>query len=181
MGTPKALLPFAGSTFLGHLIGMFEASMARPILVVLGHGADDIQREVQLGEARALVHTGYQQGMLSSIRAGLQALADEPVEAILVCPVDHPRLKAKSIDRIIGGFHPTRPPVVIPVYNGRRGHPVLFSRSVFGELINASDAVGARQVVWGHAGEVMEVELDDEGILVDVDTPEDYRNLLGGE
>jgi molybdenum cofactor cytidylyltransferase len=179
MGSPKPLLPFGGSTFLGHLIEQFRASRADPVVVVLGHEAERIRCEVAMGDARSVINMEYREGMLSSIRAGLEALAGEGVEGVLVCPVDHPKVDSALIDRLIERFEETGRPVVLPVHKGRRGHPVLFARSVFDELMAAPDLVGARQVVWDHADEVLEVETEQSGADVDVDTPEEYRKLVG--
>lgn len=181
MGSPKPLLPFRGSTFLGHLIEEFRASRADPVVVVLGHEADRIRREVALGGARTVINAEYRRGMLSSIRAGLEALSGEGVDGVLLCPVDHPKVDSALIDRLIERFEETGRPVVLPVQEGRRGHPVLFSRSVFDELVAAPDSVGARQVVWDHADEVLEVVTEQSGANVDVDTPEEYRKLVGPE
>jgi molybdenum cofactor cytidylyltransferase len=95
--------------------------------------------------------------------------------------VDHPKIDSALIDRLIERFEETGRPVILPVQEGRRGHPVLFSRSVFDELVAAPDSAGARQVVWDHADEVLEVETEQSGANVDVDTPEEYRKLVGPE
>lgn len=179
MGSPKPLLAFRGSTFLQHMVEEFRASRANPVIVVLGHDADRIERAVALGDARLVVNAEYRHGMLSSIRTGLQALVDSGVDGVLVCPVDHPKVDSVLIDRLIEQFEATGRPVVLPVHHGRRGHPVLFSRSVFDELMVAPDSVGARQVVWDHADEVLEVVMEHPSANVDVDTPEEYRKHIG--
>ena len=179
MGSSKPLLPFAESHFLGRLLEEFRASKARPIVVVLGHQADRIQRQIAFGEARPVTNENYRQGMLSSIRTGLSALSEDSVEGALICPVDHPKISRVLVDLLIRRFEETRHAIVLPVVAKRRGHPVLFSRDLFEELLHAPDSVGARQVVWDHADELLEVETDDSGALLDVDTPEDYRKLVG--
>ena len=181
MGSPKPLLPYGECTLLDRVIGEFAASRAQPVVVVLGHEEERIRRETRFGEAIPVVNSDYRQGMLSSIRVGLIALENELVEGALVCPVDCPRVDRAVIDVLIQQFEQGRPPVALPLCEGRRGHPVLFSRSVFEELMQAPDSVGARQVVWDHSNDVLEVEVDDSGIHCDVDTPEDYRNLTSKE
>jgi CTP:molybdopterin cytidylyltransferase MocA len=179
MGSPKPLLPFGSTSFLGRLLEQFLASRARPIVVILGHEAERVLREVPLREARAVVNPDYREGMLSSIRAGLRELADEPVSGALICPVDHPEVSTSVVDLIIRRYEESQAPIVLPVYAGRRGHPVLFARRLFGELEQAPDSVGARQVVWEHAKEVLEIPTADRGIIRDIDTPEQYENLGG--
>ena len=180
MGSPKALLPFpepdgTQSTFLGHLLHVFGATPARPIVVVLGHRAETLRRSFDFENARVVVNESYRDGMLSSIRAGLEALEGEPVEGVLVCPVDHPDVSPTVVDTLTARFERERPPVILPTFEGRRGHPVLFSSAVFSELHAAPDEVGARRVVWDHDEDLLEVEVSHGGVTIDIDTPGDYR------
>jgi molybdenum cofactor cytidylyltransferase len=91
--------------------------------------------------------------------------------------VDHPDVGPAIVDLLIARFEETSRPIVLPVHRGRRGHPVLFSRAVFDEIRRAPESVGARQVVWDHQGDLLEVEVPDPGIGRDVDTPGDYRSF----
>ena len=180
MGSPKALLPFpepdgTESTFLGHLLRVFDATPARPIVVVLGHHRETLRRELDFSNARVVVNESYRDGMLSSILAGLEALSGEPVDGALVCPVDHPDASPAVVDTLIARFERERPPVILPTFEGRRGHPVLFSSAVFSELHAAPKEVGARRVVWDHEGDLVEVEVSHGGVTIDIDTPDDYR------
>ena len=182
MGFPKALLPYPGvegrdTTFLEHLLEVFARSKAEPILAVLGHEAERIEKAVAWGRARPVVNARYREGMLSSLQAGLHALDENTVLGALVVPVDHPDIGPEIVDRLISTFDETRRVIVLPVYQGRRGHPVLFSREVFDEIRRAPETVGARQVVWDHEKDLLEVEVSDPGIARDVDTPGDYRTF----
>jgi molybdenum cofactor cytidylyltransferase len=181
MGSPKALLPYplpdgSETTFLEHLIGVFERSRAEPVAVVLGHDAKSIESSVTRTGVRWVVNERYREGMLSSLRAGLDAVDAPGVEGVLVHPVDHPGVSSELVDELIASFEATGAPIVLPTHRGRRGHPVLFSRAVFGELRRAPEAVGARQVVWDHQNDLLEVEVPENGIAADVDTPGDYRS-----
>ncbi len=180
MGSPKTLLPFpepdgTENTFLGHLLRVFGATRAAPVVVVLGHDAEALRRELDLGEARVVVNESYRDGMLSSIRAGLDALSSETVEGALVCPVDHPDVRPDVVETLIARFEAERPPVLLPTFEGRRGPPVLFSKAVFSELRTAPKEVGARRVVWDHQEDLLEVEVSHGGVTIDIDTPGDYR------
>lgn len=183
MGSPKALLPYplsdgAETTFLEHLLDVMNRSRAEPIVVVLGHDAEHIRSSVapaSWGRALSVVNESYREGMLSSILAGLAAVDESGVEAALILPVDHPDVSAEIVDLLIDRYRETRAPILLPTNRGRRGHPVLFSRAVFGEIRRAPESVGARQVVWDHQRDLLEVEVPDPGIGRDVDTPEDYR------
>ena len=177
MGSPKPLLPLGDTTFLGHVLGQFLASRARPVIVVLGHEADRIQREVPLDAAQVVVNPDYRQGMLSSIRAGLRTLQGEQVAGALICPADLPGITTAVVDLVITRFEETGAPIVVPACEGRRGHPVLFAHRLFEEIHEASGSVGARQIVWSHADEVLEVPTQERGIILDIDTPQDYEDL----
>lgn len=178
MGSPKALLPFpepdgTESTFLSHLLRVFGAAPARPIVVVLGHHAEALRRELDFGEAIVVVNENYRDGMLSSLRAGLDALSS--VDGALVCPVDHPDVSPEVVATLVARFEAERPPIILPTFQGRRGHPVLFSSDVFSELHEAPEEVGARQVVWDHQKDLLEIEVSHGGVTIDIDTPGDYR------
>jgi molybdenum cofactor cytidylyltransferase len=189
MGFPKALLayPLPGggeTTFLEHLLDVMSRSRAEPILVVLGHEADRIESALPAsawGRARVIRNERYREGMLSSITAGLAELEKlDQVQGALVHPVDHPDVTPEIVDLLIGRFRETGRPVVLPVHSGRRGHPVLFSRAVFPALRSAPASVGARQVVWDHREDLLEVEVPHPGVGRDVDTPADYRSFREG-
>ena len=180
MGSPKARLPYpendgSESTFLDHLLRVFVSSQAEPVVVVLGHDAENLASSFRFGEARVVVNRDYRDGMLTSIHAGIRALDKDDVDGALVCPVDHPHVDPGVVDTLIHRFDEHRSPIVVPVHNGRRGHPVLFSSDVFSALANAPKTVGARRVVWDHQKDLLEVEVSHAGVTVDIDTPSDYR------
>lgn len=182
MGSPKARLPYpendgSESTFLDHLLRVFGSSQAEPVVVVLGHDAENLASSFRFGEARVVVNRDYRDGMLSSIHAGIRALDKDDVDGALVCPVDHPDVDPGVVDTLIHRFDEHRSPILVPVHNGRRGHPVLFSSDVFSELANAPKTVGARRVVWDHQKDLLEVEVSGAGVTVDIDTPSDYRTF----
>jgi molybdenum cofactor cytidylyltransferase len=118
-------------------------------------------------------------GQLSSLLAGLRE-ADAPgVRAVVVAPVDAPLISADTVATLVAVFASTRAPVVRAVHGGRHGHPVRFSRAVVAELRRADPAIGARAVLRAHERAIVNVEVDDPGVVGDVDTPEDYARLFG--
>jgi molybdenum cofactor cytidylyltransferase len=185
MGFPKALLPYplpdgSETTFLGRLVEVMSRSRAEPIVVVLGHEADRIRGSLPgtpSGTVRAVLNARYREGMLTSILAGIEAIEESPAEGALLLPVDHPDVTSEIVDLLIDRFEHSPHPIVLPVFQGRRGHPVLFARTVFDEIRRAPESVGARQVVWDHRKDLLEVEVQEPGIGRDVDTPGDYRSL----
>ncbi|MBI3934151.1 MAG: nucleotidyltransferase family protein [Acidobacteria bacterium] len=177
MGRDKALLPLGGQTFLEHLAKVLDGEVA-PLVVVLGHHAAEIEQQVRLpSSVRILRNPDYHLGQLSSLHVALRGLAGLGVEGALVCLVDHPAITKQVVGAVVGRFQKSQANILIPTWQGRRGHPVLFSSRVFEELLAAPINQGARAVVRRHANEVEYVEVYEEGILWDVDRPEDYAAL----
>jgi molybdenum cofactor cytidylyltransferase len=168
MGFPKALLPYRETTFLGHLVSVLE-SQVDPLIVVSG--------AVELSaNARVVRNENWRDGQLSSLQCGLRALPAS-VDGAMVALVDHPCIDRLLVARLIALFDAHRPEVLIPTYNERRGHPMIFNRALFGELMDAPLNQGARSVVRRHS--VLHVPVENEGILHDLDDPETYQRVLG--
>ena len=180
MGRPKALLPFGASTFLQHLYNLLKSSSVGEVRVVLGAQAGEIKAGVDIPERDIVINPDYEKGMLCSLKAGLAALQEALPEAVLLCPVDHPNISLPVIELIAGSFRSSKAEIIIPTRAGRRGHPVLFAHSLFGDLLAAPLDVGARHVVYQYPEKVLEVETAEPGVIQDIDAPEDYRDLTGG-
>lgn len=178
MGTPKALLRLKEQTFLQHIISMLKKSSLDKITVVLGACADTIRKSVDLSGTKIVVNKNYKDGQLSSLIAAIESTSED-TEAVLVCLVDMPFITNSTVNRLIGKFKETLYPIAVPLFDGKRGHPVLFSKSLFGELRNAPPHKGARHVLHSNQDKVLEVPVQDEGILVSVDTPEAYKLRFG--
>ncbi|MBI1956118.1 MAG: nucleotidyltransferase family protein [Acidobacteria bacterium] len=178
MGRDKALLPLGERTFLSHLIAVLQGEVA-PVVVVLGHHAAEIAKTLTApSETMILRNPIYRLGQLSSLQVALRPLENQGIAGALVCLVDHPAVSKKVVRELVERFQKSAAPVVIPTCNGRRGHPVLFSRSVFPELLQAPLEEGARAVVRRHGGEIEFVAVNEAGVLLDVDVPADYEALL---
>jgi len=177
MGRPKALLPYGETTFLGQIYRAAGDSMLGTVRVVLGHQPEPIIQALGFAPEVVVINRDYDLGMLSSLQAGIHAIAPLEPEAVVMLLVDHPRISADLIDSLIAAFRGGPGQIVIPAYNGRRGHPVLFGAAVFDDLLDAPLEEGARAVVRGHPELVSEISVDDPGILADIDTPEDYERL----
>jgi molybdenum cofactor cytidylyltransferase len=178
MGSPKATLVYRDRAFLELIVETVREGGLDRIVVVLGHQAEVIRRQVKIEPAQVVVNPNYRSGQTSSLQAGLRALVGDDPEAILLCLVDHPAVSADSVRRILAGFRESAVPVVIPSYRGRRGHPVLIGRQLFGELLALTCEAGANSVVRKYRAATKLVEVDDEGVVIDVDDPECYRRLI---
>lgn len=180
MRRPKALLPIgqAGDTFVAHLIATFRDADTDDVVVVIRPGDTPLRAAVERCAARVAQNPDADRGQLSSLIAGLDAVDRPGVRGILVMPVDIPLVRAQTITAVKAAFVRSSAPIVRAVHRGQHGHPVIFARRVFDELRRADPHTGARAVVHAHAHDLLNVEVDDPGILRDVDTPEDYERLL---
>jgi CTP:molybdopterin cytidylyltransferase MocA len=171
MGTPKALLPYRGKTFLNHLIEVTRHPRVGITCVILGAHVDRIRKTVT-GEAVAtVVNADWQQGQLSSIQAAIRSLPPEQTAGLILCPVDHPIVSAALVARLIDEFDSRGKLIALPTFRGRRGHPVIFRASLYTELLQCSPEVGARQLVWAHAADVAEVPTEEEGVVLNLNDP----------
>jgi len=192
MGRPKAILPFdpavpAGETFLTHIVRTFYDAGVEDVVVVVGHEADRLVDSVLAHDLspRFVVNTGYRSGQLSSVLAGLRAVDRPDVTAMLLTLVDVPSVSAATVRRVIERYRATGAPIVRPVAadehgvkGARHGHPVLIDRRLFDAIRSADPTAGIKPIVRAHVSIEGNVEVDDEGAFLDVDTPEDYRRLL---
>ena len=166
MGRPKALLEYKGETFLARLVRMFRV-YCEDVFVVGSHA-------VAVPEARVVVNRAPERGMLSSLQCGLEALP-ECTRAVAFTPVDYPAIQQSTLERVITGWSGEL--LRIPRYGGRRGHPVLVARDLFPEFLVQPSTAQAREIVRRHESDIQYVDVNDPGILTDVDTPADYEQL----
>lgn len=182
MGRPKALLPINGQTFIERIVRALEGGGLGRILVVLGHNAEELRAGVRHLPVEVLLNPDYKQGQLSSLQVAVRRLLREAAcEGMLVHLVDHPYIDAALVDLMIRRFHESGKAIVVPRFGGRRGHPVIFSRALFAELLQAPLGEGAKAVVNAHRDDTLEIDTEDEGITLDIDTPELYRRHVKGE
>jgi molybdenum cofactor cytidylyltransferase len=202
MGSPKALLPFRGHTFLEHLLDVIRdpspnanvapqqtkgpATQGAPpgnrrigcTRVVLGAHEETIRAQCALDHASVVVNFDWRLGQLSSIHEALRSLPAGETDGIILFLVDHPMVTKDLVAALIRAFYDSNAPIVVPTYRGKRGHPVIFARSLYGELIAAPRSQGARSVVWAHAAEVVEVPTNEEGVVLNLNDPETLRRAL---
>ena len=183
MGRPKALLPDPdGRPFVARLVRTFAAAGLNDIVVVTGSLHAAIAEAVAADQppvAPNLVNNPQPAlGQVSSLWMGLDAAARPGVEGVLMTLVDIPLVRASTIQKVIDEWTRRRAPIVRPAVGDRHGHPVLFDRSLFDALRHAPITEGARAVVHANADRIVNVQVDDEGCLLDVDTPADYNALI---
>ena len=193
MGRPKALVSFpnilnekeagltpaptAQKTFLEHLIEVTRHPRTGALRVVVGAHAAEIRARVKLDEGALVFNPDWQRGQLSSLQAAIRSLPKDATEGMLVCLVDHPLISADVVRRVISAFDKAKNKIVIPAFRGRRGHPVIFPSGMYAELLSAPDNVGARAVVRAHEREVVEVPVEEEGVLLNLNDPESLARI----
>ncbi|MBZ5578796.1 MAG: nucleotidyltransferase family protein [Acidobacteriia bacterium] len=177
MGFPKALLPYRQETFLDTLTGLF-AARCKPVIVVLGAGAEQIRARA-VRPATFVVNPDYGRGMTTSLQCGLRAVPED-AEGVLFTLVDHPAVLPATLEAILSAPAPKGALLLrVPRYGAERGHPVWFSRVLIPEFLAIPDGGAANQVVRRHAAETEFLDLEDPGIVADIDDPEAYRKLTG--
>lgn len=182
MGTPKALLSTAGDRpFAAAIVRALSGAGIADVAIVTGRDHDRIVeavvRDNPVPLPRFVRNPDSSRGQLSSLWVGMDAVVTSTTEGLLVTLVDVPLIAADTIKRVIDTWRRTRAPIVRPARGDRHGHPVIFDRAVFDELRSAPLDSGAKAVVRAHARDLVDVTVDDEGCLIDVDTPADYAAL----
>lgn len=179
MGRPKALLEVDGTTFLERAVHLLRDAGCRYVVAVVD---DDewIERLADVSGAAVVVNDQADSEQIDSLRLGIANLP-EGADGVLVLPVDFPRVASRTVATLIGEFERRPAPILNPAYRGQNGHPVIFAREVVPELLHPGLPDGARSVIHAHAEATRAVEVDDPGILADVDTPADYDTHVRGD
>jgi CTP:molybdopterin cytidylyltransferase MocA len=174
MGSPKALLPYLGSTFLETLARLF-GERCEPVIVVLGAHAEDIERRNPQGLC-VVFNERYLTGQTSSLQAGLRAVPRD-AEGVLFTLVDHPAISLRTIDALL---QRPLPLIRIPRHSGERGHPIWFRKDLIGEFLALPLFAPANQITRAHRAETEFVDVEDPGVIADIDDPGAYERLLAG-
>ena len=177
MGRPKGLLEYRGVPFLRAVATALLTGGVEDLVAVLNPEVPGLPDVLPAdSRVRWVAAPPAAAGQLASLRVGLHSLS--PVsEAALVALVDQPALLPETVAALIHAFREARAPLLLPVYQGRRGHPVCFVRALYTELLEAPEQEGARAVVRRHRAILREVAVDDPAIQQDVDSPEDFARL----
>jgi molybdenum cofactor cytidylyltransferase len=171
-GANKLLSEVAGETMAARAADALLASRARSIVAVVGHDAAKVRAAIGDRPVTIVENSAYASGMASSLKAGLLALPVD-IDGVLVCLADMPRITAGVIDRLISAFNPLEGRAIcLPVWEGKRGNPVLWAKRFFPEMGSLAGDVGARHLIGQYAELVAEVPMPDDAVLLDIDTPE---------
>ncbi len=180
MHRPKQLLEYAGKPMLRHVLEILLSTKVDEVVVVLGHEAGRISPVIAGMPVRVVLNQAYADGMSGSVRLGLAAAAragnsDTP-RGVLFALADQPLVKPQTIDLLIDAYC-RQGGITAPCYNGQRGNPVIFNESFFPEIMELSGDAGAREIIRRHPGAVVLVDVEDRGVLLDIDTWTEYCEL----
>ena len=179
MGQPKALLPWQGTSLLAHQVGAIRSAGVDRVVVVLGHRADELKRELEgINGVTWAVNPDYLQGKTTSIKVGLSATEVEQAGTLLILNVDQPR-SAATIRALLELHREKDGLITIPEYNGKGGHPIILDASLLAELREIDEeTLGVKAVVRRHAEETRRVDVAPPEVLWDLNTPEEYQAAL---
>ncbi len=176
-GANKLVSEVAGQPLIARTLDGVLASRARPIVVVLGHDEPWIRAAIGDRPVTIVDNPAYTSGMASSLKTGLLSLPVD-IDGALICLGDMPRIDPAVLDRLIAAFNPLEGRAIcVPVWEGKRGNPVLWAKSFFPEMGSLAGDVGARHLIGQYAELVAEVAMSDDSVLLDIDTPEALAKL----
>ena len=177
MGFPKMLLMFDGKTMIEIVIGNVTNSDIDNVMVVLGADRDKLTDLVSKSPVKYCYNDNYKEGMLSSVKCGLRNLPSD-FEAVLVFQGDQPLITPKVINSVIEAYRSSGKGIVIPVYEKRRGHPLLVSRKYRDQIEKLDSGEGLRSLAYKYSDDVLEVVTNEAGILRDFDTYDEYKKEI---
>ena len=177
-GKNKMLVNVLGEPLIRRVVKNALSSQVNEVIVVLGYMASKIEKVLRDLPCKIVLNENFEEGMSSSVKIGLSKVSRE-TEAVLFLPGDYPLVTAEDINKVISKFKETRAEIVIASYKGKPGHPILFSRKLFGEIKEIrEEEQGLKAVVRKHREDVALAETNSPGVLIDVDTEEDLNRII---
>jgi molybdenum cofactor cytidylyltransferase len=174
MGKPKQTLRIGGKSMLEKVLEVFRKSKVDAAVVVLGAREREVRKKVAFKGEKVVYNPRYAEGMSGSLKLGLTE-AGPWAEAVIVALGDQPYITSATVNKLVKAYRDSAAPVVVPVYKGRRGNPVLFDRRIFAQIMRISGDEGAKSVIEKNRSALLEVTVEDQGVLTDIDTPDDYK------
>ena len=179
-GRPKQLLELNNKLLLEWVLDAALASRLAKVLLVLGHEHPKIIQALGLNSNRSrlqvVINPRYREGQSSSLQAGLLAI-QPPISSVMFLLGDQPMLKTTTIDHMLDRFWHSDRDIGVPVWQGKRGNPTIFSRAMYCSLMAIEGDIGARQVIRAHHKRVLSIELDDPLCFADIDSAQDYEDI----
>ncbi len=177
MGGLKPLLPYGSGTVIQAVVRSLKASPVDAVIVVLGHRAEEIGANLEGEGAQIVINPHYAEGMLTSIQAGVVAAPAE-TEWLVIALADQPSLQPALVAHLLEEAKRSGSSIVVPCWSARRGHPLVLNACHRAEIAGLDPALGLRELLGRLAADIRHVPVDDEGVLLDMDTPADYQREL---
>lgn len=175
MGTPKQLLPLGGKPAISLCLEALADGGLRDVVVVLGHRGDEVAEAIKGAPVKIVRNENPGGEMAESVRLGLARVEASPT-AVVVHLVDHPLVRPETVGALLSAHAENPGRILIPKYKGKRGHPALFPREY---LYGLERGLNLREIIRDRADKVLDVDVDDEGVVLDMDTEADYRAMAG--
>ena len=173
MGEPKQLMPLGKTTILERTVDNFLNSAVHDVIVVVGYRAEEVISLIADRSVAIAVNSAYREGMSTSIVTGLGLISDK-TQGVMLALADQPFIDSHTINHLIEAFGAHNKNIAIPVYQGKRGHPVIFAIKYKEELLRLKGDIGGREIIGQHPDDILEVTVNCEGICVDIDTVDNY-------
>ena len=177
MGALKPLLKLGARTVLERVIALFSGSGIKDVIVVVGHGASQTIPIAHECGAQAVINRQFDRGMFSSVQEGVRALSPDS-RAFFMLPVDIPLVRPQTIEELLKAYYGGMGKIVFPTFLGKRGHPPLIDALYRNEILSHPGEGGLRAILRNHEDQSIQIEVADEMILFDLDTPADYEALV---
>lgn len=172
----KPLMQLDGQGVLERVVGLHRDAGVTDIRVVTGFRAEEIRSSLTTWPVSVIYNPAFDTGMFSSVLAGINALPAD-VESFFIHPVDIPLVRSHSLTRLMAAFDENPAPVIYPVFDGQRGHPPLIHGELVAAILAHDGSGGLRAVLDRFDAKALEIPVADEGILLDLDTPEDFQRM----
>ena len=174
----KLFLPLGGEALVAKLVKSVCDSNVSQVLVVLGHEAEQVKLQLDNFPLSFVYNPYFSEGMTTSIKSGIKEISQK-CDGFLICLADMPFIGTTEIDKLINAYTQNRIKekrlIIVPVFRGQRGNPVLFSRDFQNDILDHKTFSGCKGVIMNNSESVMEIEMNNDNILLDVDTLEDYQ------
>lgn len=177
MGKPKLLLPLGSSTILGKTVDNLLSSNVDEVILVLGTEAQEMKKAIAGKPVKVVFNPNYRQGMSTSLIAGLKQVSTR-AQRVMIALSDQPLIEKKTYNRLIQESFNSGKGIIVPIYQAKRGNPIIFTINYKDELLSLKGDVGGREILNKHPNDVLEVAVDSESVIININTMDEYYASL---
>ncbi len=177
--SPPTLPKLEGKSFLRHIVDVLWSARVIDIVIVVGEDENQTVKDLTWFDGKITVNPLWKTGELSSIRAGLVKVSPDDLHGLMVCPIDYPLITQKLLVTLLQSFWKSKKEIIIPTFNGTRGHPIIFGMKLFEALRIAPQGEGVRGVIQNHQNEIHEVQTDEQSTILTISSLNEYEKYSG--